>query len=139
MLHPDASSMVYAPAFTLADMGKDGKTMGERLREARIAAGLSQTALAKKAGVTKGAISQYENSTIRGMRPDKFLILCNTLSISPYWLVWGEERIGTVLEDALFELAPVGPGRMDKQGGSKYGRSASTGETGSRSKARRNS
>lgn len=109
------------------------RTMAERLKEARNAAGLSQSALAKRVGVTKGAISQYENGTIRGMRPDKFLILCNTLGISPYWLVWGETRVGTVLEEALFELGPGGLASTEKQGGRKDGRSATKGNTRDRS------
>ena len=39
-------------------------TIGERIKSARINAGLSQEALGKKLGLTKMAISKYENGTV---------------------------------------------------------------------------
>jgi len=38
--------------------------IGKRLKECRLAQGLSQRALAKKAGVTNGLISQIEQNSI---------------------------------------------------------------------------
>mgnify|MGYP005852320595 FL=1 len=45
-------------------MGTDGKTFGQRLREARIRAGLSQSDLEEISGIPKARLSRYENGHV---------------------------------------------------------------------------
>jgi transcriptional regulator with XRE-family HTH domain len=42
----------------------DGKTFGQRLRETRINAGLSQTDLEQRSGIPKARLSRYENDHV---------------------------------------------------------------------------
>ena len=45
-------------------MRKDGKNFGQRLREARITAGLSQSELEEISGIPKARLSRYENGHV---------------------------------------------------------------------------
>lgn len=48
-------------------------TLGDRLRKARVRAGLDQTELAQRIAVSRGTVSNYELG--RGKRPPKTLVL----------------------------------------------------------------
>jgi transcriptional regulator with XRE-family HTH domain len=45
-------------------MGDDGRHFGNRLREARLAAGLSQSELEELSGIPKARLSRYENGHV---------------------------------------------------------------------------
>jgi len=45
-------------------MGKDQRTFGQRLREARTQAGLSQSELEVRSGIPKARLSRYENGHV---------------------------------------------------------------------------
>ena len=45
-------------------MGDDGRHFGHRLREARLAAGLSQSELEELSGIPKASLSRYENGHV---------------------------------------------------------------------------
>ena len=45
-------------------MRKDGKTFGQRLREARLGAGYSQSDLEEISGIPKARLSRYENGHV---------------------------------------------------------------------------
>ena len=45
-------------------MGEDGRHFGNRLREARLAAGLSQSELEELSGIPKARLSRYENGHV---------------------------------------------------------------------------
>lgn len=45
-------------------MNKDDRTFGQRLREARLRAGLSQSDLEERSGIPKARLSRYENGHI---------------------------------------------------------------------------
>lgn len=45
-------------------MNKDERTFGQRLREARLRAGLSQSDLEEQSGIPKARLSRYENGHI---------------------------------------------------------------------------
>lgn len=80
----------------LADM----KTIGERLKEARHAANLSQEALARRAGVTQGLIGQIENGRNKGSK--HAAALARALNVSADWLESGtgpKERPASSLPD----------------------------------------
>ncbi len=57
-------------------------TVGERIRTARQRLGLSQVELAKKAGVSRGAIYQWEND-VNYIRPQTIPRLAAVLGLSP--------------------------------------------------------
>lgn len=64
----------------------------QRLRKARLNAGLTQTKLAEKAGTTQGAITSYEIA--RREPPIKTLVqLADTLNVSLDWLCGRTEKM----------------------------------------------
>jgi len=64
--------------------------IGERLREARIAAGMTQEQLAAAVGVSRPAVSQYEHGE---MRPgvDTLERAAHELGVRAGWLAFGED------------------------------------------------
>ena len=64
----------------------------QRLRKARLNAGLTQTKLAEKAGLTQGAITSYEiarrEPSIKGL-----VQLADTLNVSLDWLCGRTEKL----------------------------------------------
>jgi transcriptional regulator with XRE-family HTH domain len=65
---------------------KRDETIGDRIRKARLARGLTQTELGKRIGVSQGMVTYYE---VRGVSPapDLLLKLARALSISVEELV----------------------------------------------------
>ncbi|MEW5248891.1 LexA family protein [Microbulbifer sp. 2201CG32-9] len=66
------------------------KTFGERLREARKEAGLTQKALADKVGITKSAISQAELGMTKGLSHTSLVRACRAMDVSAEWLSFGK-------------------------------------------------
>ena len=62
---------------------------GQRIKEAREDLRISQPELAKRARVTKSAVSQWENGSIKELKADHLLAAAKTLNVSPDWLVTG--------------------------------------------------
>lgn len=62
-------------------------TIGGRCRTARTKAGLSQAALAFKAGVAEGVIGNIESGRSKSMR--KLTAVANALNVNPAWLAEG--------------------------------------------------
>jgi len=62
-------------------------TLAERLRYARNLRQLTQTALAKRASVSQGAISNFENQL--RYHPRDILQLAAALNVNPIWLLNG--------------------------------------------------
>jgi transcriptional regulator with XRE-family HTH domain len=79
-------------------MRRDGKTFGQRLREARIRAGLSQSDLEERSGIPKARLSRYENGHVS---PSIHTLerLARALEVSEASLL-GDERAAL---EALFE------------------------------------
>jgi transcriptional regulator with XRE-family HTH domain len=73
----------------LGKRGASEPTVGERLRMARVARGLSQRAIAETCHVTRSAVSQWETN---GTAPDDAHIhaAAQRLRVSPLWLTRGE-------------------------------------------------
>ncbi len=70
------------------------KTIGERLRLARLRRALSQENLAAKAGVPVVTISRIENNRYGTPRPGTVRKLSMALEIDPAWLLFGESEEG---------------------------------------------
>ena len=75
-------------------------TVGDRIKEQRIAHGLSQTELAKHLNTTKQAIHKYENNIVTNIPMDKVEILANLFSVSPAYLMGWEKEKPTEDEDS---------------------------------------
>jgi transcriptional regulator with XRE-family HTH domain len=84
-------------------------TIAERLKYARIRAGMTQKELAEKAHVTVDTIAQTEAG--RSERPRRLPEIAAALEVSPGWLAFGDERIDKLTRQALeiaeaFDQAP---------------------------------
>jgi len=63
------------------------ETIGSRIREQRTTLGLSQLALANRAGVTQGLIAQIESGHNKGSK--HIVAISRALGVSPEWLADG--------------------------------------------------
>ena len=81
------------------------QTTGARIRSARKASGLSQSALAEKIGSTKQTIYKYENDMITNIPLDKLKAIAASLSIPPDdllgWKNKSEEETTLLLKSGL--------------------------------------
>ncbi len=69
------------------------ETMGDRIRQLRIARGLTQPALGELCGgVTKSAVSQWEDGSTENIKLRTFIRLCEILQTDPQYLIWGAQR-----------------------------------------------
>ena len=62
--------------------------ISKRLRETRIAKGMTQTKLAALAGTNQTVIQNIENGA--SVRPRCLAGLADALEVNPAWLAWGE-------------------------------------------------
>ena len=62
-------------------------TTGERIRQARLAAGFTQTELAEKIGVKFSAIHKYESGLVVNLKRETIAALSDALSVKPSWLM----------------------------------------------------
>lgn len=79
-------------------------TIGERMRDARKAKGLTQATLAEKVRLKRNTIANYETNNIE---PSKRSVLdiCAVLGINEKWLLTGEgEMLRQLSEDEELEL-----------------------------------
>lgn len=74
--------------------GEDLSTVGGRIQAARLAKGLTQDQLAKRIGVSKGAISQWEANTIVELSARNILRLADELEVSLRWLLEYTDKLG---------------------------------------------
>ena len=75
-------------------------TIGERIREARTAKGLTQEQLAEQVHVTKQAVYKYETGIVTNIPLDKLESIAACLGVAPGYLA------GTEL-DALIQDEPI--------------------------------
>ena len=64
--------------------------IGERIKRERKANGLTQGDLAKPAGVSKAAVSQWELGSSKSLKPDNLLACADTLGVEMRWLITGK-------------------------------------------------
>jgi transcriptional regulator with XRE-family HTH domain len=82
------------------------KEIGERIAQKRVAKGLSQSELGKLCyDLTQGAISQYENGTIKNIELKKLIKIAETLNTSTDYLLLGKKIISNtnVEKDAIID------------------------------------
>ena len=81
-------------------------TMGERIRDARIAKGLTQEQLAERVHVTKQAIYKYETGIVTNIPLDKLEGIAACLGVAPGYLT-GWQRSAAPTLDALIQDEPI--------------------------------
>ena len=80
-------------------------TTGERIREARIKAGLTQSELASMIGVKFSAIHKYETGLIVNLKRDTIAKLAKALNVRPsYLLCVDEESTDPELDEILEQM-----------------------------------
>ncbi len=72
---------------------------GERIREARIKAGLTQTELADKVGVKFSAIHKYESGKVVNLKRETIAALAEALDVKPSWLMCMEDEADDLTEE----------------------------------------
>lgn len=93
---------------------KEDTSLGGRLRAVRLAAGLSQQALAEKAGLVQGTVSMLESGTrAKETSADVLLRLAKALAVRPQWLLWGK---GPMKEGADSPAASLFRARYSENG-----------------------
>ncbi len=89
--------------------GPDSATFGDRLADARDAAGMSQSQMARRLGVKKATIAAWEND-LSEPRANKLSMMAGMVNVSIMWLLTGEgegmDAPQEVTEDAP-ELAEI--------------------------------
>lgn len=75
-------------------------TTGDRIKEARIRAGMTQKELAEKIGVKFSAIHKYEAGIVVNLKRETIALLASALNVSPSWLM--------CLDDPATKPAPEG-------------------------------
>lgn len=60
---------------------------GERIKQARLQAGLTQKELAEKVGVKYSAIHKYESGIVINLKRETIAALAEALSVKPSWLM----------------------------------------------------
>lgn len=67
------------------------ETAGERVKKARLRAGLTQLDLAKAAHVSRAAVAQWESDETKHIRPENLFRIAPLLGCSAQWLATGKE------------------------------------------------
>ena len=82
-------------------------TIGERIREARTAKGLTQEQLAEQVHGTKQAVYKYETGIVTNIPLDKLESIAACLDVAPGYLAgWQDSPAGAEL-DALIQDEPI--------------------------------
>lgn len=79
-------------------------TVSERLKYALLVRDISQAELARKIGVTRGAISNLINKVSQGLSAENALKIAEALEVDPYWLVFGRGEGPVTKRDINFDL-----------------------------------
>ena len=88
-------------------------TTGKRIKNARKAAGLTQTELAEKVGVKCAAIHKYENGLVVNLKRDTIDNLAKALNVKPsYLLCIDEEQPTTTKDDELLTALKSNPTKL---------------------------
>jgi transcriptional regulator with XRE-family HTH domain len=72
----------------------DGVTFAQRLREARLAADLTQEQVAEHCGITDGAVSAWERGQAQKIAAETLFAVADLLRVDPRWLIIGESQGG---------------------------------------------
>ncbi len=79
--------------------------MGNRIRDLRLAAGLTQEQLGEKVGLQKSAIAKYENGKTENMKRSVIQKMAEVLGVSPSYLMGFEDDAPYYIDPEAAELA----------------------------------
>ena len=71
----------------------DPVSFAKRLQEARAKSGLTQQQLADACGLTKGAVSAWENGVTDSVLAENLFCVADALHVDPRWLATGQESV----------------------------------------------
>lgn len=83
------SSKLISQASILLTMN----SLAERLRAALDAAGINQSELSRRVGVTRGAVSFWLKGTITSLEGENLIRTAQALGVSPNWLATGRGKM----------------------------------------------
>lgn len=114
----ERNSKVNTNVFRVSGTNPDmsGKTLAERLTEARKRLGWSQAVLAERAGVSQSTIGNLESGT--RSRPRNLLTIASALGVSAVWLEFGTGRMladNPQLRPDVDELASLMQSRLNEE------------------------
>lgn len=75
--------------------------LGNRIKELRLARGLSQAELAVRAGVTGGAVSQWENGVAKSLKGESLVRAAQALGVAPSDLLAATSRANELPNDEV--------------------------------------
>lgn len=81
--------LAFYSLFDILEIGVIYMTTGQRIKEARKKAGLTQKELGAKLGVAYQTLAQWEND-LRNPKQETIQRIANALDCDFYWLLWGE-------------------------------------------------
>lgn len=87
--------------------------MGRRIRELRIAAGLTQEQLGELVGLQKSAVAKYENGKTENMKRNVIQSMAKVLGVSPSYLMGFEDDTPYYIDPEAAELAKEIANRSD--------------------------
>jgi transcriptional regulator with XRE-family HTH domain len=101
----NAYGRLWEPSYMVREL----KTVGERIREQRIAKGLDQGAVAKAAQITVSALSQIETNVTKQPKPETLFKIADALGVEARYLVFGHTNrvAATILALALSDTARI--------------------------------
>ena len=79
--------------------------MGSRIRDLRLAAGLTQEQLGDMVGLQKSAIAKYENGKTENMKRSVIKKMAEVLGVSPAYLMGFEEDTTYYIDPGAAEMA----------------------------------
>lgn len=85
---------------TVCTLTMDPMSFAKRLREARLAAGMTQQQVADACGVTDGAVSAWEKGVAAGIIAETLFSVADALRVDPRWLATGEESASSISDIA---------------------------------------
>jgi transcriptional regulator with XRE-family HTH domain len=85
----------------------DAMNFGHRIREARKAKGWSQAVLAKKIGISRPAVTQWEGGHVQEVDASHLRAASVALDKSADWLVYGDDAPAAIPTQRLAEIWPL--------------------------------
>jgi len=82
-------------------------SFADRLKKARMNIGLTQAEVAKRSGLTRAAISQYELGIVKGLKSENLIALSKTLGLDPEELATGAPSVTGSLKRADVSFVPL--------------------------------
>lgn len=88
MLNPQVKDAVQTRSYDFVAM----ETMGDRIKQLRRARNMTQEQFAQAVGVTKSAVSQWEDGSTKNLKLATFILVLDVLTTDAEFLIYGPER-----------------------------------------------